>query len=188
MRSVWLLLFCIIASFVISACSSGSQTTEEPTRSSEDVLRTAEAIAEETRQAATPTFSPTPITPSPTVIEDTATPQSTATPAEPIVRANYNANVRSGPDEAYQVIDFFLDGEEANVIGQYAHPTMGVWWYVKRIGQGLNGWVWGGAVTVSGDTSAVPYLEAPPTSTSTPKPTSTPADTDTPTVEPTATT
>jgi len=46
---------------------------------------------------------------------------------------------------------------------------MGTWWYIKRIGQGLNGWVWGGAVTFSGDATGIPYLEAPPTPTATSK-------------------
>jgi hypothetical protein len=184
-------LFCVIvfASFIISGCSSDGGTPEQPTRSSEDVIRTAEAIAEKTRQFSTntPEINPTQVTPSPTIIEATFTPAPTETPLSPKVRANYNANVRSGPDEIYPVIDFFLEGQEADVIGLNNHPTMGTWWYIKRIGQGLNGWVWGGAVTLSGDASEIPYFETPPTPTATKKVDTQPAPTDTTEAEPTDT-
>ena len=133
-------------SLMITSCTSKQDSTEQPTRSSEDVLRTAEAIAEMTRQSSTNTPEPIPteVIPSATVVELSPTPKPTETPISPKVRADYNANVRSGPDEVYPVIDFFLAGEEADVIGLNIHPTMGTWWYIKRIGQGLNGWVWGG--------------------------------------------
>jgi hypothetical protein len=174
---------------MVANCSSDQDPSKQPTRSSEDVLRTAEAIAEKTRHSSTSTPVPIPTesTPSPTVVEETATPLPTETPASPIVRPNYNANVRSGPDEIYPVIDFFLEGQEADVIGINVHPTMGTWWYIKRIGPGLNGWVWGGAVTLSGDASNVPYFEAPPTPTATIKVETQPAATDTASAEPTST-
>jgi hypothetical protein len=181
MRSIRVLSFILALSMIwLGGCSKEPPTPEEPTQSSEDVIRTAEAIAEQTRKAATSTPSPTPITPTPTVIPETDTPEPTPTPSKPVVRADYNANVRSGPDESYAVIDFFLQGQEADVIGQYQNPRMGVWWYIKRIGEGLSGWVWGGAVTLSGDASNIPYLQPPPTSTPTKPPTSPPAATDTP--------
>jgi len=182
MRFSKLLCLLLFFSFLISSCSSEQGPTEQPTRSSEDVLRTAEAIAEKTRNAATNTPQPIPteVTPSPIVVEVTPTPTQTATPASPKVRADYNANVRSGPDELYPVIDFFLAGEEADVIGLNIHATMGTWWYIRRIGQGLNGWVWGGAVTFSGDATGIPYLEALPTPTATTKVESTSVATNTP--------
>ena len=189
MRSWKLLCLVIVTSLVIANCSSEQDPSKQTTRSSEDVLRTAEAIAEKTRQASTNTPVPVPTesTPSPTVVEVTATPLPTETPASPIVRPNYNANVRSGPDEIYPVIDFFLEGQEADVIGINIHPALGTWWYIKRIGPGLNGWVWGGAVTLFGDASNVPYFEAPATPTATQKVETQPAATDTPTPEPTST-
>ncbi|OGO20336.1 MAG: hypothetical protein A2Z14_19330 [Chloroflexi bacterium RBG_16_48_8] len=152
-------------------------------------MRTAEAIAEKTRQSSTNTPEPIPteMTPSPTVVEVSPTPTPTATPASPKVRADYNANVRSGPDEVYPVIDFFLAGEEADVIGLNIHATMGTWWYIRRIGQGLNGWVWGGAVTFSGDATGIPYLESPPTPTATTKAETTAVSTDTPVATSTST-
>lgn len=171
----------ILSLFGLGGCSKAEKAPEEPTRSSEDVIRTAEAIAEQTRQAATPTPSPTPITPTPTEVPETPTPEPTATFGKPMVRANYNANVRSGPDENYPWVDFFFQGQEAEVIGQYMNPRMGVWWFIKRIGEGVNGWVWGGAVTLSGDSSNIPYLQPPPTPTATLPPTEAPAPTETPT-------
>jgi hypothetical protein len=181
--SLFILLVCLLG---ITSCSKEAEPSAEPTRSSEDVLRTAEAIADKTRQAVTPTHTNTPIPPSPTELPMTNTPVPTATPAVPIVRPTYNANVRSGPDETYEIIDFFLEGQEAEVIGRYDHPTMGTWWYIKRIGEGLNGWVWNGAVVLSGNAGAIPYFDPPPTSTPSPRPTNPPAPTDTPTETPTA--
>jgi uncharacterized protein YgiM (DUF1202 family) len=186
MRSCKWLCIIFIFSLMIASCASKQEATEQPTRSSEDVLRTAEAIAEMTRQSSTNTPEPIPteVTPSPTVVELSPTPEPTETPTSPKVRADYNANVRSGPDENYPVIDFILAGEEADVIGLNIHPTMGTWWYIKRIGQGLNGWVWGGAVTFSGDATGIPYFEAPPTPTATSKAAATAVETNTSEPEP----
>jgi hypothetical protein len=189
MHSCKLLCSIFILALLIASCSSAQDASEQPTRSSEDVLRTAEAIAEMTRHSSTNTPEPIPtqVTPSPTVLELSPTPNPTETPISPIVRANYNANVRSGPDEIYPVVDFFLEGQEADVIGLNIHPTMGTWWYIKRIGQGLNGWVWGGAVTLSGDATGIPYFEAPPTPTVTAKAATSVDSTNTPEPEPTST-
>lgn len=180
------LLILLMCSIGVVSCSSESDSSGEPTRSSEGVLRTAEAIAEKTRGAVTPTNTFTPIPPSPTIPPATDTPEMTATPTVPIVRPVYNANVRAGPDESYEVIDFFLEDQEAEVIGMYNHPSMGTWWFIKRIGQGLNGWVWNGAVILSGNPAGIPYFEPPPTSTPTPLPTSLPTATSTPTKDPTS--
>ena len=173
------LLIMLVFSIALVGCSSGGDSDQEPTRSSEDVLRTAEAIAEKTRQAVTPTSTNTPIPPSPTVPPATATQEMTPTPSVPIVRPAYNANVRAGPDETYEIIDFFLEGQQAEVVGRYDHPTMGVWWFINRIGQGLNGWVWNGAVILSGNPAAIPYFDPPPTSTPIP-PTNPPEPTEGP--------
>jgi uncharacterized protein YraI len=93
------------------------------------------------------------------------------------VQARYNANVRRGPGENYEAIDVFYEGSSAEVLGRYDHPATGVWWFIDRIGEGLNGWVWGGAVLFSGNPASVPYFEAPPTSTPSPEPTQAPPST-----------
>ena len=155
--------FLLVLGLALAACNPAQEPAGTPTISSEDVLRTAEAIAEGTRNAATPTASHTPVTPTATAVLETATPVATSTPLSPIVAANYNANVRSGPDEVFPAIDVLVQGDTANVVGRYTNPANGIWWSIDRIGPGLDGWIWGGAVTLSGDANLVPFLESPPT-------------------------
>ncbi len=141
-------------------------------------------------EASSPTPSPTPITPTATEQLETNTPAPTSTPSAPAIRANYNAYVRTGPDEAFDYIDFLLEGKTAQVIGRYENPSNGTWWYVHPDEGGLEGWIWGGAVTFSGNASAVPERESPPTPTraatateamtATSEPSATPTPTSTP--------
>lgn len=154
-----------------AACGRGPSPSATPTLTSQDILATAQAIAEATRLAASPTPPPPTFTPTATPILETATPTVTATPIAPTVTATYNANVRMGPGEDYPVIDFLLTGQQGNVLGRYDKSPIGSWYYIKRIGTGLNGWVYSGAVTVGGDLSKVPVWEAPPTPTPGPSPT-----------------
>jgi len=163
-----------------------SNIEETPARTSEDVLRTAEAIAAQTRQSstATPVIPTQTATPEPP--EATPTPVVTATPEDPMVEALYNANVRSGPDENYPIIDIFFQEQLAEAIGRYDHPNLGSWWFIRRVGEGLNGWVWGGAVNFYGSPALVPFFDPPPTPTSSPLPTDPPPPTETPTEDPTS--
>lgn len=156
------LTFVVLAALALGGCTLfGPRPT--PTLTADDVLATAQAMADLTRQATTPTFTPQPATPTATQPLESPTPSATATGPSPVVTANYIANVRSGPGEAYPVIDLFLQGETAAAVGKYDDVTSGRWWMIQRLGAGLNGWVWGGAVTFSGDENSVPFLEAPPT-------------------------
>jgi uncharacterized protein YgiM (DUF1202 family) len=173
----------LLGSLIASACSTASTPTEIASMSSDDVLRTAEAIAELTRTASTETPTPSPVSPSVTLVQETSTPEPTATPEAPMVTALYNANIRSGPGENYPVIDFILEGQQGEPIGRFDHPDTGIWWYIDRVGDGLNGWVWNGAVDFSGNSGVVPYFEAPPTQAPTSAPTNTQAPTATPTEE-----
>ncbi|HMK08691.1 MAG TPA: SH3 domain-containing protein, partial [Anaerolineales bacterium] len=79
------------------------------------------------------------------------------------VSAKYNVSVRSGPGEAYPIVDLFLQGQTAQVVGRIDATDIGTWYLVHRIGQGIDGWVWSGATDGSGDLNLVPVLEAPPT-------------------------
>ena len=163
-----------------------STVPEVSSRSSEDVLRTAEAIAQQTRQSSTATPVVPTETATPEPPEVTSTPQLTATPEIPMLEALYNANVRSGPDENYPIIDIFFQEQRAEVVGRYDHPNLGSWWFIRRIGEGLNGWVWGGAVNFYGNPALVPFFEPPPTPTSSPEPTDPAPPTETSTEDPTA--
>jgi uncharacterized protein YgiM (DUF1202 family) len=144
-----------------AGCRGGASGT--PTLSSDDVLRTAQAIAQQTRSAPTDTPSPIPETATPTVPAPTLPPTGTATPIFAAVTAKYNVSVRSGPGEEYPIVDLFLQGQTAQVIGRFDDSPIGTWYLVTRIGQGINGWVWSGAADFSGDAAGVPVLAAPPT-------------------------
>lgn len=139
------------------ACASAASPQGEPTRTSADVLATAQARAELTREATFQTPPPTPVTPSPAAPLVTITPTTTLTPtpSQPTVTADFNAFVRSGPDESYENIDFLLEGQQGVVVSLYENETNGTWYYIERIEQGRDGWIWSGAVTLSGDLSGV---------------------------------
>lgn len=176
-RLVWI----AIVSLSATACSLRRAPASTPTLSGDQALQTAQAIADATRRAASPTPSPTPITPSPTPILATDTPTATATPTVAIVTANYNAYVRAGPDVSFDWVDFLLQGQTAQVVGRYENPTSGTWWYLRRLGQGKDGWIWSGAVTLSGDAGGIPLMPSPATPTPAPAPTSSPTTTASPT-------
>ncbi len=165
---------------LIAGCNRPGQESPTETPSSDQVLQTAQAIAEATLAAVTPTPTRVPATETPALPSETPTPDFTATPSSPIITADYNANIRQGPGENYEVIDVILGGAQGNVTGRYDNTPIGTWWYIERIGGGLNGWVWSGAVSVSGNASGVPVLALPPTSTPTKEPTGVPGPTNTP--------
>ena len=161
-RRTWKWLALGLATLLASGCGLGGAPAT-PTINSDDVMSTAEAYAEETRQAVTATPSVTPIPPTSTIPPPTSTPLPSSTPNFPFVTAKYNVAVRGGPSEEYPVIDLFLEGQTAQVAGRLDDTPIGTWWYIIRIGQGINGWVWGGATDLTGNVAGVPVLEAPPT-------------------------
>ena len=124
------------------------------------MIRTAEAMAEQTRQAATPTSSPTPVTPTAIPAPVTPTLVVTATQAitGPFVTADYPVSVRVGPGEAYAQVDLFLTEQRARVVGRYDDTPIGTWYLLQRIDVGKDGWVWSGAVTLVGDPAQIPVV------------------------------
>lgn len=165
----------MLVALTLVGCNFGasSEPTGTPTLTSQNVMETAQAIAEATRQAVTPTETRAPVTPTPSPVPETATPTASPTPGSAVVTADYNANVRSGPGEEFDGIDFLLQGDQADVEGRFINDQSGTWYYITREEQGLPGWIWGGAVTIAGNESAVPFLESPPTPTPGPSPTPT---------------
>ncbi len=111
------------------------------------------------------------ITPSPT---STVTPTITLTNSQtptltvgpPMVTANQYANCRYGPGEVYDVISYLQQSQTSLIVGRNEAYS---WWVIQRV-DGISGncWIWDGTVTVSGDTSKVPVIAAPPTPTPTP--------------------
>ncbi len=170
---------------LLAGCNFPSAVAATPTLSSDQVVQTAQAIAQATLAAVTATPTRLPPTPSPAPPTNTPTPAATLTPASPVVTANYNANIRRGPGENYEVLDFLIGGNQADVLGRYDNSPIGTWWYVRPIAGGKTGWVWSGAVALSGSDFGIPALTPVPTTTPTPVPTSTP--TKTPTLTPTNT-
>jgi len=154
----------LIAALAVVALTGCSRAGTPPTLSADDVISTARAAAAQTRQAVTPTPSPTPVPPTATTPPETPTATAVPTASTPIVTANETANVRSGPGAEYEWIDFLYEGQPAEVIGQFENAGTGTWWYIHRIGGGLDGWVWGQVVTLSGNEALIPLLEPSPAS------------------------
>ncbi len=148
----------LILAALLAGCSGAARGT--PTPSAEDVIRTAEAMADQTRQAATPTSSPTPVTPTATLTPGTPTVAVTATPAVSglVVTANYPVSVRVGPGEGYAQVDLFLTGQMAVVVGRFDDTPIGTWYLIQRVEVGKDGWVWSGAVTLVGDPALIPVV------------------------------
>jgi uncharacterized protein YgiM (DUF1202 family) len=151
------LLVILLGLSLLSGCSGNSSASLE-TITAEDVIRTAEAIAAATLSAATETPTRSPATPTDTPVPFTDTPAPSATPDVPIAVPNYNANVRSGPGEGYEVIDFFLEGQQAQISGQYLDEQGLSWLFLSRIEEGRDGWIFFGAVTIYGNMDSVPFL------------------------------
>jgi hypothetical protein len=156
MRLRWVTVILLGVS-LLSGCSGQSSESMEAI-TAEEVIRTAEAIAAVTLSAATETSTRSPATPTDTPAPSTDTPEPSATPDVPIAVPNYNANVRSGPGEAFEVIDFFLEGQQAQITGQYLDEQGMTWLFLSRIEEGRDGWIFFGAVTIYGNIDAVPFL------------------------------
>lgn len=155
----------VAAAVVLAGCRADTSGT--PTVDAESVIGTAQAVAQLTRAAVSPTALPTQVTASPTTQSATPTITSTPAPAGPTATAAYNANVRSGPGVEFERIDDFYQGQTATLTGRRVNSLGELWWYIHRTGGGWDGWVWDGAVVVTGDVSGVPYLELPGTATPT---------------------
>lgn len=114
------------------------------------------------------------LTEAPTLLpENTPTPEETPSPAPPVATANQDSNCRFGPGPVYNVTGYLLTGKSAPIVGRNAEST----WWVIVTDNGARCWVWDNLVTVSGDTSGVPVVDAPPT----PVPTSPPLPAPSPT-------
>jgi uncharacterized protein YraI len=107
----------------------------------------------------TPTF-----TASPTV---TFTPTSSLpTQCNPLITATVNANVRSGPDTAYDVVGSLSLGQTATIVGRNDAYT---WWYIAYPGaSGGHAWIAGSVVSSACVPSVVQVVAAPPLPTAVP--------------------
>ena len=101
------------------------------------------------------------LTPTP---EPSPTPTSTPTPTlePPTITALQNTTCRFGPGSAYEEEGYLLDGESALIHGKNLQET---WWWIENPDWQGHCWVWGGSGEITGDTSLVPVIAAPPTPT-----------------------
>ncbi len=100
---------------------------------------------------------------------DTATSTPTTAvvsgPCSPTITATVNANVRSGPDTAYDVIGSLMLGQTATIVGRNDAYT---WWYIDYPGvAGNHAWIAGSVVTSACVPSVVQVVAAPPLPTPT---------------------
>jgi hypothetical protein len=168
----WLLSF--LLALLLCGCRVGEGVESTPTVSAEQVIQTARVMADQTREASSPTVTRPLATTTPAQSTWTPTPVPSATGSSPVLRVDYNANIRSGPGENYEIIDVIFQGDIVDVIGRYDETPIGTWFSIVRRGPGLDGWVWSGAVSLEGDINQIPILLPPPTSTPSPGPTSPP--------------
>jgi uncharacterized protein YraI len=109
-----------------------------------------------------PTSAPTEVAPTPLPTAPPAPP----TAELPMVRANLNANVRSGPGTNYPVVGSMAGGEGAMVTGRNLDSS---WWQISF--QGGTAWIANSVVTANAAAATAPVVSAPPPpATNTPVP------------------
>ncbi|HET9912095.1 MAG TPA: CARDB domain-containing protein [Anaerolineales bacterium] len=125
---------------------------------------TAAAKLTEIAGSATATFTANPeLTPT-----FTLTPTVTTLPAQctPLVTANVVANVRSGPDTAYDIVGSLSLGQTATIAGRNDANN---WWNIEYpVGSGRFAWIAGSVVTPSCLPAVVQVVAAPPLPTAPP--------------------
>jgi len=93
-----------------------------------------------------------------TDVPQTETPPiETSAPDEAQATADQNVNCRKGPNSAYGDVGVFLQGQTAPITGRNQENS---WYYIDL--NGTQCWVWGGAVTATGDVNDQPLVAAPP--------------------------
>ena len=94
-----------------------------------------------------------------------------AAPQSPMAQANIDANVRAGDSTSYAPIGALRTGQTAPIIGRSTRST---WWLIQ-LPNGGQGWIAPSTITVTGDTSGVPYVAPPELTATPPELTATPA-------------
>ncbi|RPI94628.1 MAG: hypothetical protein EHM40_06000 [Chloroflexi bacterium] len=169
-----LVLFSLLASCNLQAGQApGTQPPDVERISSDiDIVGTAVELTSAARlteiagsvtptSAASPTFTPTSTL--------TVTPPAASLPTQcnPLVTTNVVANVRSGPNTAYDIVGSLALGQTAIVAGRNDANT---WWYIDYpAGSGSHAWIAGSVTTASCLPSAVQVVAAPPFPTSAPQ-------------------
>jgi hypothetical protein len=95
----------------------------------------------------------------------TATPAFTSTPSFAYVTLSENTNCRTGPAQAYPLVDTFLIGQTIEVIGK---NSTNEYWYIRSPNnQSVFCWMWG-FYAKGGNLGNVPVFTPPPSPTAAP--------------------
>jgi hypothetical protein len=151
----------LILGLAVITCNLPS-AAKGPVLSNDDLVNTAAVKALTVQAGAAP--SPTGIITTVIVVQPTAAPISTQ--CSPLVTANTDVNVRSGPGTAYDVIGYLPTGATALVAGRNDAQT---WWYIQFAG-GYGGYAWvaGSVTTPSCIPAVLQVVAAPPLPTAVP--------------------
>ena len=166
MRTKVLLSVLVLFSLLTSCNLQVGQTSvtqpseTEPDSSDPNALATAvelTAVARVTEIAGSAVPLTATVTATPTL---TSTPAPVAGPCSPMVTAAVNANVRSGPGTAYDVVGSLTLGQTATIVGRNDAYT---WWYIDYPGvSGNHAWIAGSVVTSACVPAVVQVVAAPP--------------------------
>lgn len=141
----------------------GPSATEEPTQEApppSDTPQPQELPTDTSIPSATDTLAPTAtftFTPSPT-------------DSTPMISVSVDTNCRLGPGTQYTKVGALLVGEKARIV---ARAETGFYWIIENPDAAGTCWLWAEYATVTGDTSGLLVMTAPPSPT--PTPTNTPA-------------
>jgi uncharacterized protein YgiM (DUF1202 family) len=167
-----MLLITVITTIMLTSCSFGAPaapTVDPIVAALEATIAVQNAASTMMAEQAMKTQEAIPVTGATTEVP-TVEPTATTAPTEVQavrVTATTNANCRLGPYSNFAVAGVLKMGESADVIGQ--NTVNGQWWKVK-LSSGVECWIFGNLVTVSGDTSTVAMLVSPATPTPVPPP------------------
>jgi hypothetical protein len=115
-----------------------------------------------------------PVEPQPAQPQATEPPASAPQTELPTIIASVDTNCRAGPGADYPQDGYLGAGEQSTVYGKEAS---GNWWYIENPRKpGAYCWVWAETTQVSGDTTSLPLIDAPPL----PAPQKAPAQTEPP--------
>lgn len=114
-----------------------------------------------------PLAQPTSITPEPTAtFTPTPTITSTPVPQEATATANQDANCRFGDSTVFDEVGALIKGQSAVLLGNNAQGT----WSKVRLSNGVECWIWNGALDIANNGTDTTVLPSPPTPTVVPVP------------------
>jgi len=147
-----ILLFTSACNLQVAGPSSGNVVPPAEVQTMSVQTGIANALAG-TLTAMVPTFTPSP--------------SNTPTLSGLLVSVSLATNCRTGPGQAYDMIGALDVGKSAEVVGKDAYNQ---YWIIENPHNPGTCWLWGQYATVTGDTSQLPVIAAPPTPTPIPTP------------------